>query len=52
MSNCCSDHKRADNKEKAGVKVEKEPKSFFGKYLYKLGKQEAEKGKHKNHDCC
>jgi len=52
MSDCCSDHNKEDNKEDKDVKVEKMPKSLIGKYLYKLGKEETEKGKHKKDDCC
>jgi len=52
MSDCCSDHNKEDKKEEKDVKVEKMPKSLIGKYLYKLGKEETEKGKHKKDDCC
>lgn len=52
MSNCCSDHNKKSGEEIEEVEVEKMPKSFVGKYLYKLGKQEAEKGKHKKGGCC
>ena len=52
MSDCCSDHNKKDEKKSEEVKVEKMPKSIIGKYLYKLGKEEAEKGKHKKGECC
>lgn len=52
MSNCCSDRIEKGKEEKGEVEVEKMPKSFVGKYLYKLGKQEAKISKQKKSDCC
>ena len=51
MSGCCSDHNKKDRKEKEEMRVEKTPKSYIGKYLYKLGKEEVENGMHKKKGC-
>lgn len=53
MSHCCEKHT-----ESAKVKIDEqkvqseEPKSFIGKYLYKIGKKEAEKGGNAHGECC
>lgn len=65
MSDCCTDHNKKNKEKKEEVRVEKRPKSFIskafkdegfiGKYLYKLGKAEVEKGKHSDKHksgCC
>lgn len=52
MSDCCSDHNNKNKEEKEEVRAEEMPKSFIGKYLYKLGEEKTEKGEHKKGDCC
>lgn len=52
MSNCCSDHYKKNKEEEEEVRVEKMPKSLIGKYLYKLGKEEAGKDRHTKGGCC
>ncbi|MDO8340563.1 MAG: hypothetical protein Q7T59_01170 [Candidatus Woesebacteria bacterium] len=49
MPDCCSKHLKTKRKE---IKVEEEPKSFFAKFLYKLGKDDFEKNKDKKRNCC
>ena len=51
MSHCCEDH--AETKpEKKEKKDNQEPKTRFGKYLYSVGKKEAEKEKGNPHEGC
>ncbi len=53
MSDCCSDDK--DNKKSGGkekVEYEQAPKSFIGKYLYKIGKKDFENNKNKKKSGC
>lgn len=54
MSGCCSEEEKAEggkNKEKS--EDERSPKSFAGKYLYKVGKKDFEKSRGKaKKDCC
>ena len=62
MSDCCSDHSKERMNIKEEVKVQKEQKSFIskafkdegfiGRYLYKLGKEDAMKVSGKGKDCC
>ncbi len=62
MSDCCSSHQEDNKAENSEDKVEEKPKSFIskafkdegfiGKYLYKLGKEDAMKVSGKGKDCC
>ena len=52
MSDCCSDHNNKSEEKKEEMRVEKMPKSFIGKYLYKLGGGKVAEGNHKKGDCC
>ena len=51
MSSCCSKHSKKGNMNKADMKKDMMPKSFLGRYLYKLGKADFEKGNRKK-GCC
>lgn len=50
MSHCCGDD--INHKEEEVNNFNKPPKSFIGKYLYKTGKKEFEKGKQGCGDKC
>lgn len=54
MSHCCENHKEKTKVEEASEKNHGEkPKSFIEKYLYNLGKKEAEKDvKKAQGNCC
>jgi hypothetical protein len=54
MPNCCEEHKKKAKVEDNPKKFQSEkPKSVIGKYLYNLGKKEAEKeAKEPNEGCC
>ena len=52
MSDCCTNN--TDSKEEE-TEVNNEPKSFIGKYLYKMGKKDFDKEKESgkvNKGCC
>ena len=50
MSDCCSNHQKDNKVKNKEDEVEEKPKSFIGRYLYKLGKEETKRVKGK--DCC
>lgn len=52
MSDCCSSRQEDSKAENSEDKVEEKPKSFIGRYLYKLGKEDAMKVSGKGKDCC
>lgn len=49
---CCSSHSKHPKKEMADkIVAESEPKNFVGKFLYRMGKSDFEKGKGKHEGC-
>ncbi len=54
MSSCCEDNKEKTKAKEASEKNRGEkPESVIGKYLYKIGKKEAEKeAKKSDGGCC
>jgi len=51
MSNCCSNHSKKGKIKEIDIREDIMPKSFIGKYLYKLGKADFEKS-NKKKGCC
>jgi len=51
MSNCCSNHSKNSKIKEVDIEKEIVPKSFIGRYLYKLGKEDLEKS-NKKKGCC
>ena len=52
MSDCCSRHSKHKEKESLDkTQAEVEPKSFVGKFLYRMGKSDYEKEKTKHEGC-
>ena len=52
MSNCCTKSSHKDKNKKTDVFADNKPKSWIGKYLYELGKKDAERKIQKSHGSC
>ena len=62
MSDCCGDHENTKKSVKESKSFNEKPKSFLsktskgegfiGRYLYKLGKEDAKKADGEKGDCC